>query len=565
MPAGRPGIRALLEYATDLFDHDTITGMGEHLLRLLDLITATPDQPLSRISLLTPEQQHQQLTQWNGRWMEEASVDIPARVHRAGDKRPDAVAVSYADGELSYQHLAAQADRVAHSLVAAGARPDDVVAVLSDRSPWYAAVVLGVLAAGCGFLPLDAGTPVVRAAQMLADSHAGYLAGAPHLQERVKEIAAAAERPVVVPELDLAAGEVTWAGPDLRGRPQSLAYVVFTSGSTGRPKGVLIPHRGLANHLRAVIDLYGLGEQDVMAFNAPLTFDVSVWQLLTMFVAGGRVHMMDDDTARDPGTMISCIADHGITVLQIVPSMLQALLDFIDEHPSRAARLAEVRLMLAHGEDLPPSLVTRWFQRFPEVPLGNVYGPAECSDDVSIRIIRAGDETAGGRPPIGKPLINHHVYVLDDKLRLVPRGSPGSCTWREPGWRAGTQIGQIYRGAVCGVSLRPTWRADVSDRGCVRWLAGGQLDFLGRADRQVKVRGFRLEPGEVERCVASCPGVHQVAVIAREDRPGDRRLVAYVAGDVAEDRRRVVRGVGGGAAARTTWFRRRSCGLMRCR
>ncbi|MFE7529815.1 amino acid adenylation domain-containing protein [Kitasatospora sp. NPDC057542] len=317
--------------------------------------------------------------------------------------------------------------------------------------------------------------------------------------------------------------------PDAGRHPLALAYAVFTSGSTGRPKGVLVPHRGLSNHLLAVVELYGLDERDTMAFNAPLTFDVAVWQALTMAVVGGRVHVLDEDTIRDPLALVQCVAAEGITVLQIVPQVLRAILDLWDLDDRYVDLLGGLRWMLVHGEELPPDLVDRWFSRHPGIPLANVYGPAECSDDVSISVIRAGDDYRRKRAPIGQLLRNMRAYVLDDLLQLVPAGV----------------VGELYVGGA-GLARGYAGRADLTAQrfvadplgtpgermyrtgDLVRWSAGGELEFMGRADHQVKIRGHRIEPGEVQAVLEQHALVHQAFALAREDRPGDTRLVAYV-------------------------------------
>ncbi|MFF2626640.1 amino acid adenylation domain-containing protein [Kitasatospora griseola] len=523
------GLRMVLEYATDLFEHATVQAMAERLLRLLESVAGDPTRRLDQLDLLLPEESRRLLVDWNGPSTAETPLDLPALVRKFASERPDAVAVSDASGNLTYRELARTADRISGRLAAAGVGPDALVAVLADRGPWFVAQVIGILGAGAGYMPLDPGTPLPRAAQMLGDAGVRHLVAASELAESAAAIACATVHDVVLPDTDVPADAASWTPPDLRDTPDSLAYAVFTSGSTGRPKGVLIPHRGLSNHLEAVIELYGLDENDVIAFNAPLTFDVSIWQTLTLLAVGGRVHIIDNDTARDPLDLLASVEKHGITVLQIVPVLLRAILDEWDVDDSSTARLAGLRWMLVHGEALPPDLVGRWFARFPDTPLVNVYGPAECSDDVSISVITSEDSLNGARVPIGKPLVNMRVYVLDGGLRLVPPGVVGEL------YVAGSGLARGYAG-------RPDLTAErfVADPfggpgermyrtgDLVRWNTRGELEFVGRVDHQVKVRGFRVEPGEIQAVLELDPTVRHVAVVVREDRPGDKRLVAYV-------------------------------------
>ncbi|TCO55756.1 non-ribosomal peptide synthetase [Actinocrispum wychmicini] len=510
------GVGLAFEYATDLFDEQTVRELAERLLRLVTSVAEDPTCRIRDIPILSTEERDRLLVTWNGPVKREVLVDPAAEVRRWAALRPDAVAVSDGRIRYTYRELAEAIDRVAGALAAAGAGPDDLTAIHADRSAWFVATAFGVLGAGSGYLALDRTLPAERIRHMLADSGAGYLVVSPDVEPVTTD----------VPVVDLTGGRTV---PEPAIGMESLAYAVFTSGSTGRPKGVLIPHRGLSNHLLAVIDLYGLTEQDTMAFNAPLTFDVSVWQALTMPVAGGRVHVLDDDTTRDPLALAGCVDAEGVTVLQIVPQVLRAVLDMWDVDDGSVALFKSLRWMLVHGEELPPDLVDRWFARHPDVPLVNVYGPAECSDDVSISFIDAADDFRRTRAPIGRLLRNTKAYVLDDYLQLVPVGV----------------VGELYVGGV-GLARGYAGRPDVTAQrfvanplgepgermyrtgDLVRWNSLGELEFIGRADHQVKIRGFRIEPGEVRAAVERDPAVRQAFVLPREDQPGNRVLVAYV-------------------------------------
>ncbi|WP_329127228.1 amino acid adenylation domain-containing protein [Streptomyces caniferus] len=549
-PDGRPaGLGAVLEYATDLFDEATVQAMADRLVRLLETFAADPALRIREVPVLSAAERHRLLVEWNGPNRPETPVDLGRRIRRWADERPDAVAVSDGSVRHTYRDLADGIDRLSRALAAAGAGPDELTAILSDRSAWFVTTALGVLGAGSGYLALDGGLPADRARQMLTDSAARYLVAAPELGARARELTTSGPGGItVVPAGGAPDTTRAWHRPDLADRPALLAYAVFTSGSTGRPKGVLVPHRGLSNHLLAVAELYGLDAHDTMAFNAPLTFDVAVWQALTMSLVGGRVHVLDEDTTRDPLLLARCVADEDITVLQIVPQVLRAVLDMWDLDDSTVGLFKGLRWMLVHGEELPPDLVDRWFARHPHIPLANVYGPAECSDDVSISVIEAGDAFRRSRAPIGRLLRNMQAYVVDGHLQLVPAGTPGElCV-------GGAGLARGYAGRA-GVTARRFVANPYGAPGermyrtgdLVRWNAGGELEFLGRIDHQVKIRGYRIEPGEVQAVLERDPQVRQAVVLAREDRPGDKRLVAYAvpadgAGlDIAALRRRTAR------------------------
>ncbi|MFJ6135259.1 amino acid adenylation domain-containing protein [Kitasatospora sp. NPDC092286] len=555
---GEPvGLRTALEYATGLFDEATVRSIGDRLVRLLGAVAGDPALRIRELPVLSAAERHQQLVRWNGPDRAEAAVDLGRQVRRWAAERPDAVAVSDDGVRYTYRDLAEAADRVGRALSAAGGGPDVLTAVLSDRSAWFVATALGVLRSGGGYLALDGTLPADRARRMLADSSTRFLVAAPELRERAASITTGGPAGLTLLPLDPAPGQAghgapdqarAWDPPEPGARPDRLAYAVFTSGSTGRPKGVLIPHRGLSNHLLAVAELYGLDERDTMAFNAPLTFDVSVWQALTMSLVGGRVHVLGEDTTRDPLALARCVAEQGITVLQIVPQVLRAVLDMWDLDDASVHLLKGLRWMLVHGEELPPDLVDRWFARHPRIPLANVYGPAECSDDVSVSVITAGDGFRRGRAAIGRLLRNTRAYVLDEFLQLLPAGAVGELYVGGAGLARGYAgrpdlTAQRFVANPFGAAGERMYRTG----DLVRWNAGGELEFLGRVDHQVKIRGFRIEPGEVQAVVEQDPQVRQAFVVAREDRPGDKRLVAYVvpagapALDEAGVRRRVAR------------------------
>ncbi|MEU8774462.1 amino acid adenylation domain-containing protein [Streptomyces sp. NPDC048606] len=532
--SGRPdGLRVSFEYATDLFDEGSVRLLAERLERVLVRVADDPSVRLRELPVLAEAERHRQLVEWNGPEVAERHLDLAASVRTRAAVRPDAVAVSGADGRHTYRELDGAGAAFSRGLRAAGAGADDLTAIVARRGTWFVTAALGALGAGTGYLALDADLPLDRARRMLTDSGARFVLTEPGLEERTALLLEGVEGVRRAEPLadapSPAVGPGTPPGDGGVAHPLALAYAVFTSGSTGHPKGVLVPHRGLSNHLLAVIELYGLDEHDTMAFNAPLTFDVAVWQALTAAAVGGRVHVLDEDTIRDPLALARCVADEGITVLQIVPQVLRAILDLWDLDARHVGLLRGLRWMLVHGEELPPDLVDRWFARHPDIPLANVYGPAECSDDVSISVIRAGDDFRRERAPIGRLLRNTRAYVLDDLLQLVPAGAVGEL------YVGGAGLARGYAGRVDVTALR--FVADpFGEPGermyrtgdLVRWNAVGELEFLGRADHQVKIRGHRIEPGEVQVVVERHPLVHQAFVLAAPDRHGGTRLLAYV-------------------------------------
>ncbi|WP_075134229.1 non-ribosomal peptide synthetase [Actinophytocola xinjiangensis] len=421
--------------------------------------------------------------------------------------RPDALAL-VADGQrLDYRTLDRRGGDLAGHLAAEGVRPGDVVAVALDRGLPWALTVLALLRLGAVYLPLDPADPPARLAAMVRH------AGCRHVVATgdVGDLPATVLRP-----------EDVRPAPEPAHRPAAgdLAYVIFTSGSTGEPKGALIRHLGLLNHLLAKVTDLGLGPDAVVAQTATQCFDISVWQLLVAWLAGGTTVVYGRDVVADPPALLDALAADAVTVVEVVPPHLDALLTEVEHRPRP---LPALRHALVTGETLPPALTRRWFARYP-VPLVNAYGPTEASDDVTHHVLRG---AAGGeRVPVGTPVLNTHLYVVAGDGRLAPLGTYGEVCVTGPGVGAG-YVNDPRRTAI---AFRPNGFDDTSallyrtgDLG--RWLPGGVLDCAGRVDQQVKIRGHRVELSEIEGALAGLAGIdHAVALVT------GGRLVAHCTG-----------------------------------
>jgi amino acid adenylation domain-containing protein len=309
----------------------------------------------------------------------------------------------------------------------------------------------------------------------------------------------------------------------VRGGPRHLAYVIFTSGSTGEPKGAMIEQRGMVNHLFAKVRDLSLSSSDVVLQTAPQSFDIAVWQFLSARVVGGSTRVVPDEIAHDPAALVRELVAARATVVEVVPSQLRALLD----SPAAAQLPGSLRWMIATGEALPPGTCREWSTRFPDVPLVNAYGPTECSDDVTHAVFRAPEDHAS--TPIGRPIANTELYVLDTDGQLAPRGVPGELHVGGDGVGRG-YLGDPVRTALAFVPDPFSGRAGArlyrtGDQ--VRWRPDGQLEFRGRRDFQVKLRGHRIELGDVEAALASHDAVAQAAAMIQGDGP-HARLVAFV-------------------------------------
>ena len=517
------------EYATDLFDAGTIEGMANQFKTLLKAVIANPEQRISRLPLLTARERRQLLTR--GRSADFATRgNLCERFERQAKKTPNSVAISDGLISLSYRELARRSQAVARWLAHEGVGTETVVALLTDRGPDLLAAMIAVQRVGAAFLNLDPEQPPARLATILGSSCASVLLTGRAQSAVVDTLLERLVKPIRIAELDDAiAGESTKPGRPARRADSSLAYLIYTSGSSGAPKGVMIEQRGLSNHLASLIDELGLTAEDVIAQTAPQSFVISVWQFLAGPMVGARVHVCANAVVQDPILLAQEIAREGITVLEIVPSLLRVILERMDEAPMLRA-FAKLRLLISTGEPLPVDLCRAWFARCPKVPLINAYGASECSDDVSLhRLTRAPDATTTN-VPVGAPLPNTQIYVLDPHLEPQPIGVVGELCI------GGAGVGRGYVNDSAQSRGRfipdPFARAEggrlYRTGDLARRRADGTIECLGRADLQVKVRGYRIELKEIEAALADHAGVRAGIVEPRRDANGDVRLIAHV-------------------------------------
>jgi amino acid adenylation domain-containing protein len=525
--AGTPvRLTGALEYAEDLFDRATAEAVTVRFARLLAQAIAAPQTRLSRFDVLLPGERERLLTAFN-------DIPVPAKDFVLWDdflaharRKPAAIAVTDDDGDVSYATLAARAGAVAHDLLARDLGPGAVVAVLGTRCAALVGATLGTLAAGYVYLPLDARSPVARNVTMLTGSGARVLLAVPGQEELAKQIVTAADVDVEI--LPVADREEAFDAP--APAAGTAAYLIFTSGTLGTPKGTIVTHRGLNNHVGVMVDALSLVESDTLAFTGPLTFDVSIWQMLTAAAFGGRVRPFDDDTAMDVDGLFTRVAAEGVTVLEVVPSLLRAALDAWDSG-TPVPPLERLRVLSVVGEALPADLVDRWLARFGGTPIVNSYGPAECAITSSAVALTDPAQVADGLVSIGGPVRNNRLYVLDGSYSPVPVGVTGEL------YIGGDGVGWGYLGRpelTAALFLpdpfgRPGARM-YRTGDLARHLPDGRLVFVGRRDHQVKIRGHRVEIGEVEAALRALPAVADALVVADTDPAGQSRLVGYVAG-----------------------------------
>ncbi|MFF7246967.1 amino acid adenylation domain-containing protein [Embleya sp. NPDC008237] len=511
------GLRGAFNYNTDLFDEPTIARLGRHLGRLLAVLADRPDVPVSTLDGLDPDERENLLTHWN-----DTAAPVPTGASLASliaeqiARTPDAIAVTLDERTLTYRELDAAADRVAHRLRAEGVRAGDLVAVGAERSPELVAALLGVLRAGAGYTPLDPQYPAERLAFMLADSGARVL-----LTGRDLPVPAdCAARVLYLEDLaswpDPAPGALSDAAPG----PDDVAYLIYTSGSTGRPKGVPNTHRGIVNRITWMQDAYRLTGADTVLQKTPASFDVSVWEFFWPLTTGARLVLARPGGHKDAGYLRDVIAEQGVTLAHFVPAMLTMFLAEEDvEH------CTTLRRVVCSGEELTPDAARAFRERLPHCALANLYGPTEAAVDVTAW------ECEGplAAVPIGAPIHNTRVYVLDDAMRPAPLGTPGEL------YLGGVQVALGYhrRPGLTGERFVPDPFGPPGARlyrtgDLARWRPDGTLAFLGRLDGQVKLRGLRIELGEIEAVLRAQHGIDEAAVLVREDAPGDKRITAYV-------------------------------------
>jgi amino acid adenylation domain-containing protein len=507
-------------YSTDLFDATTMERLCRHFQTLVAGvagIAGSPDARLSELPLLSPAER-QAILEWNGTaadYPTEACLHelIAAQVART----PDAPALAFEDATLSYGELAARAGRLARHLCRLGVGPEVAVGVCVERSLELVVGLLAVLQAGGAYLPLDAAYPRERLARMLEDGRPPVVLA----QAKTAALLPTHEGRTVLVDAPLELDEER-SLPAIRAVPENLAYVIFTSGSTGRPKGAMNRHRSIVNRLLWMQEEYRIGPGDRVLQKTPASFDVSVWEFFWPLMTGACLVVARPGGHQDPAYLARTMAEREITTLHFVPAMLQVFLG--EPEVERATALRQV---MASGEALPAALAERFFARFPRVGLHNLYGPTEAAVDVTYWPCAPGATVV----PIGRPVANTAIRLLDAELRPVPVGVAGELLI------GGVQLARGYLGRPDLTAERfvpdPTAGA-VGERlyrtgDLARHLPGGEVEYLGRIDHQVKIRGLRIELGEIEAALLSHPAVAEAVVLVREER-GDRRLVAYLVG-----------------------------------
>jgi amino acid adenylation domain-containing protein len=513
-----------LDFAADRYDAATIERMGSHWRTLLREIAADPARRIGEYPLLSTAEREQLLSWGRGpTYACPADKTLAELFEAQASRSPSAIAVATDSISFDYDQLNRRANRLAHRLIACGVGPEVRVGAYLERSAELVVALLGILKAGGAYVPLDPAYPAARTAVMLNGCGPAVV---------ITQLSLASRLPKCEAELvcidDAAEAESVWpdTSPAPRATPTSLAYIIYTSGSTGEPKGGMIEQRSVVNHLAMMPRRLDLGATDRVLQSASIGFDQSIWQMVAPLLSGGCVVLPPLDAHGSASGLVDAIVRHDVTMLRMVPTLIRSMVD-----GPGFGRCRTLRLIISAGEVLSPALVREIHEQC-DAAVENAYGPSEATFVTTYHRCDR-DVPPGAFVPIGKPIANASLRLLDDRLEPVPIGVVGNIYIGGEGVGRGyLQQPALTAKAFVADPFSAAEHSRLYNTGdLARYRADGTIEFLGRRDHQVKLRGYRIELGEVEACVATCPGVKAVAVVLRHDADSDGQLAAYVVGE----------------------------------
>jgi amino acid adenylation domain-containing protein len=517
------GIIGAIVYSTNLFAESTIRQIAERYRMLLEAVVANPEQQVSRVELLTSRERERLLFEWNDPVRSFPNKDIPDLFETWATRAPEKIALAFGDERVTYDELNRRANQLAHYLQTYGAGAETRIGICIERSVEMIVAVLGVLKAGATYVPLDPSYPEQRLLFMLDDAEVQLVLSVTGSQEKLP----VHQAPVILLDSDWPLiAEQSEQNPERKITPEHLAYISYTSGSTGIPKGVAVPHRGVVR-LVTTQDYAQFGPDEVFLQFAPLAFDASTFEIWGSLLNGAQLVLMPSGMA-SLGDLGRALAQFHVTTLWLTAGLFHQMVD------EQLEALTALKQLIAGGDILSPSHVRKFIDAALSCRLINGYGPTENTTFTCCYVI----DEFNGSVPIGRPIAGTQVFILDENLQLVPPGFTGEL------YAGGEGLARCYHGRASLTAehfIPHPFSAEPGARlyrtgDLVRYRADGNIEFIGRGDDQVKVRGYRIELGEVVTAIARAPGVQQVVVVAREYGNEDKRLVAYIVGDVAVDR-----------------------------
>lgn len=517
------GVTGVLEYASDLFERQTIVRMIQHYVRILEQMAAQPQTSLGDFPLLSVQEEELILKDWNDtNVLFEEDGWVHQLIERQAALFPSRIALYFGENALTYEEVNQRSNQLAHYLQAQGVGPDVLVGICMHRSVEMVVSLLAVLKAGGAYVPIDPSYPRERIAYVLSDAQTPLLLTQEELTQELLSCDLRNTKLVIVD------GAITeWATESCQNlndhaTGEQLAYVIYTSGSTGMPKGVMNTQQGLRNRLLWMQREYALRADDVVIQKTPYSFDVSVWEFFWPLLAGVSLVIAQPDGHKDPAYLIRLIQDRQVTTIHFVPSMLQLFLE-----AEGVESCSSLRRVFCSGEALPPELKERFFTKLRQTELYNLYGPTEAAIDVTAQACRPGPEK--GSVSIGRPIANTRIYIVDRYLHPLPIGVPGEICiggvqvargyWNLPERTADVFLPDPFSDQVDARLYR------TGDRG--RWLPDGSIEYLGRYDFQVKLRGQRIELGEIEHTLTQLETVREAVVVLKKVRQIEQ-LIAYI-------------------------------------
>ncbi|HLP49162.1 MAG TPA: amino acid adenylation domain-containing protein, partial [Candidatus Kapabacteria bacterium] len=519
------GITAHIEYNRNYYSSTAVRRFISHFQQVLQSAFQDVESPIRCIDLVPEDEKQQLLFDFNNnKGILPVEKTIYYFVEQFAQDSPDRIALAGTVEFLTYKELNRRANGLAGYLKLNGINEDQLVGILLDRSALMLIAILAIWKAGGAYIPMNRNFPQQRIQEILKDSNAPVLLLESQYMEA--EMLQDLESKVIVIESLSEEDRYTFEknNQNLPFNMFSLSYVIYTSGSTGKPKGVMVEHIGMMNHIQAKINDLQITGESIIAQNASHTFDISVWQFFAVMVVGGKTVIYPEAYILEPHLFVNRLINDRISILEVVPSYLSILLNQLDTGHSIEIPL---KYLLVTGEEVKSQLLKQWFSRFAHIPVINAYGPTEASDDITHFLIKEAPDV--NQIPIGKPVLNFNIYILDKNMNLCPIGVKGEiCV-------SGIGVGRGYLNdeeKTQGVFIKDPFIDDrnvrlykTGDLGC--WGSDGNIEFFGRIDYQVKIRGFRIEPGEIESKILNFEGIKKAIVIEREDGAGENYLCAY--------------------------------------